>query len=93
MRELGLVLILALLLAGCPAKEAGDGGGSTKTVVAGNVINNTGACSAVIFINGLSQTVKGTGGSTITVGNTTITFSPDCSVATVETHTAEAARL
>jgi hypothetical protein len=83
-------LIAALALFGCNRTPDGDGSGnSSKTVVSGNVINNNGACSTVIFVNGLPQTVKGKGGSTITVGDTTITFSPDCSTATV-VETAEA---
>jgi hypothetical protein len=83
-------LIAAVALVGCNATtrpdNSGDGaGGSTKTVVSGNTINNTGPCSMTIIINNLEQTVKGDRGATITVGNTVITFAPDCSTATVTT--------
>lgn len=84
-----LILGSAVLLAGCPGRS-GDGGSSSKTIVSGTTINNTGACSATIIINGLPEVVHGTGGSTITVGGTSITFSPDCSTATISTASAEA---
>lgn len=80
MRITGILLAL-LLLAGCTPK--GEGGDSTKTIL-GN-IDNRGQCSVVVIINGLAQTVRGSGGSTVTAGNTTLTFSPDCSTVTTTT--------
>lgn len=89
MKMLMAVLVLAAtVLSGCTTRpdNSGDGSGtSTKTVVSGNTIYNNGPCSFTVVLNGLQQTVKGTGGSTITVGNTTITFAPDCSTATITT--------
>lgn len=66
-------------LAGC---GAADGDSSGKNTISGTTIENNGPCSFTVVIGGAAQTVKGNRNSTITVGNVTITFGPDCSVST-----------
>lgn len=77
-RALPVLIVTLGLLAAC-----GDRITSTNTQVVINVTLN-GDCAILLFpVNGPTQRVTGSGGDTVTRGDVTVSFSPNCSSATV----------
>jgi hypothetical protein len=79
------ILILGALAIGLVACSGDETRTSTPTLTGPTTIEQNAPCSIVVVIFGAPQEVRGAVGSTITVGNTTITFGPDCASTVTET--------
>lgn len=82
------ILLVALFAASCGNTGDGDGNrGTTGTRVTGSTVNinpDQGKCSIVLVVFNEMQEIRGDAGATVTVGDKTVTFSPNCTATQIE---------